>query len=228
MTSPRPQEMRNLEKLKSIILFQNGRDYNLFWLLKDLRELLLFAGKITITRSILSCFLDQCQPPNSLRAPRSIHNVAIHFQININTGTLGLPGGSTIAILILVLGARRVVSNQDIRNNAIAIASTRQKKKQTMASCREITLARSTAESNNLQTSCRHSPSVLARGGQRGGEQQFTIVLPRSLTAEDMIYKLCRLERRQRGAGGELQRSGESTSRLDSYEPQRGEEQIRV
>eukprot|EP00956_Cyclotella_meneghiniana_P038652 scaffold157425_cov24-Cyclotella_meneghiniana.AAC.2 len=25
-----------------------------------------------------------------------IDNVAIHFQININTGTLGLPGGSTI------------------------------------------------------------------------------------------------------------------------------------
>eukprot|EP00956_Cyclotella_meneghiniana_P032020 scaffold86116_cov41-Cyclotella_meneghiniana.AAC.1 len=66
-----------------------------------------------------------------------------------------------------------------IRDNAIAIASTRQKKKQTMASVPP-------------------SGELLYLPFADEAQLNYAVRL-------NMIYKLCRLEQRQRGAGGELQ-----------------------
>ena len=95
---------------------------------------------------------------------------------------------STVRFLSSLSNKRTHLSKQ-IRDNAIAIASTRQKKKQKL-------LYLPFADEAQLNYAVR--------------------LMEEKLTAEDMIYNLCRLEQTSAGGG----------RGITAYEPQRGEEQI--
>eukprot|EP00956_Cyclotella_meneghiniana_P016968 scaffold27344_cov56-Cyclotella_meneghiniana.AAC.1 len=97
----------------------------------------------------------------------------------------------TVRFLHPLFNKRTHLSKQ-IQDNAIAIASTSQKKKQTMASVPP-------------------SGELLYLPFADEAQLNYAVRLrAEKLTAEDMIYKLCRLEQGQRGAGGELQHTSRS------------------